>query len=230
VDGGLGCVSTVEVAMGPAEVLVRPLWHDEAVRLKRLSKRGQASVRAPARGGVAGIQREDDGDEAGRSGRLGAPGEVLGLCCVGESKRNGLPTGPTPASARVELAARSAHKSTLTNREGQHRGPRVTDRTRFAAEVSRRSPRTTPMLLSVQGGWSLAKRLPGKGEAPAPSGKDAGVSRSSAMADLARRRLTATCDRHNGSNVESSPPGARAHARTASPRTGRGRGGPSLES
>jgi transposase len=40
-DGELGCISTVEVAMRPPEVFVRPLLHDEAVRLKRLSKRAK---------------------------------------------------------------------------------------------------------------------------------------------------------------------------------------------
>ena len=34
-----GCISTVEVLMGPPEVFVRPLLHDEAVRLERLAKR-----------------------------------------------------------------------------------------------------------------------------------------------------------------------------------------------
>ena len=46
--------STVEVAMRPPEVFVRPLLHEEAVRLK-----GCRSVRsisdAPAGGGVAGV-------------------------------------------------------------------------------------------------------------------------------------------------------------------------------
>jgi transposase len=41
VGGELGCISTVEVAMRPPEVFVRPLLHDEAVRLKRLSKRAR---------------------------------------------------------------------------------------------------------------------------------------------------------------------------------------------
>jgi transposase len=41
VGGELGCISIVEVAMRPAEVFVRPLLHDEAVRLKRLSKRAK---------------------------------------------------------------------------------------------------------------------------------------------------------------------------------------------
>jgi transposase len=40
-DGEWGCVTTVEVAMRPAEVFVRPLAHNEAVRLKRLSKRAK---------------------------------------------------------------------------------------------------------------------------------------------------------------------------------------------
>jgi transposase len=35
------CISTLEVVMRPAEVFVRPLLHDEAVRLKRLSKRAK---------------------------------------------------------------------------------------------------------------------------------------------------------------------------------------------
>jgi len=39
--GECRCISTVEVAMRPAEVFVRPLLHDEAVRLKRLSKRAK---------------------------------------------------------------------------------------------------------------------------------------------------------------------------------------------
>ena len=38
VDGECGCISTLEVVMRPPEVFVRPLLHDEAVRLKRLSK------------------------------------------------------------------------------------------------------------------------------------------------------------------------------------------------
>jgi transposase len=41
VRGELGCISTVEVAMRPPEVFVRPLLHDEAVRLKRMSKRAK---------------------------------------------------------------------------------------------------------------------------------------------------------------------------------------------
>ena len=41
VDGELGCISTVEVVMRPPEVFVRPLLHEEAVRLKRLSKRAK---------------------------------------------------------------------------------------------------------------------------------------------------------------------------------------------
>jgi transposase len=41
VDGELGRISTVEVVMRPPEVFVRPLLHDEAVRLKRLSKRAK---------------------------------------------------------------------------------------------------------------------------------------------------------------------------------------------
>jgi transposase len=40
-DGELGCISTVEVVMRPPEVFVRPLLHEEAVRLKRLSKRAK---------------------------------------------------------------------------------------------------------------------------------------------------------------------------------------------
>jgi transposase len=39
--GESGCISTVEVQMRPPEVFVRPLVHDEAVRLKRLSKRAK---------------------------------------------------------------------------------------------------------------------------------------------------------------------------------------------
>ncbi len=39
--GEWGCISTVEVVMRPPEVFVRPLLHDEAVRLKRLSKRAK---------------------------------------------------------------------------------------------------------------------------------------------------------------------------------------------
>ncbi len=41
VDGESGCISTVEVVMRPPEVFVRPLLHEEAVRLKRLSKRAK---------------------------------------------------------------------------------------------------------------------------------------------------------------------------------------------
>jgi len=41
VGGEWGCISTVEVAMRSPEVFVRPLAHDEAVRLKRLSKRAK---------------------------------------------------------------------------------------------------------------------------------------------------------------------------------------------
>jgi transposase len=41
VRGELGCISTVEVLMRPPEVFVRPLLHEEAVRLKRLSKRAK---------------------------------------------------------------------------------------------------------------------------------------------------------------------------------------------
>jgi transposase len=41
VGGELGCISTVEVAMRPPEVFVRPLLHDEAVRLKRLAQRAK---------------------------------------------------------------------------------------------------------------------------------------------------------------------------------------------
>ena len=37
--GEVGGISIVEVSMRPAEVFVRPLLHDEAIRLKRLSKR-----------------------------------------------------------------------------------------------------------------------------------------------------------------------------------------------
>ncbi len=36
-----GDVSTVEVVMRPPSVFVRPLQHEEAVRLKRLSRRGK---------------------------------------------------------------------------------------------------------------------------------------------------------------------------------------------
>jgi transposase len=39
--GECRCISTVEVVMRPPEVFVRPLLHDEAVRLKRLSKRAK---------------------------------------------------------------------------------------------------------------------------------------------------------------------------------------------
>jgi hypothetical protein len=49
VDGELGCISTVEVVMRPPEVFVRPLSHEEAVRLKRLVKRSKhASTRERA--------------------------------------------------------------------------------------------------------------------------------------------------------------------------------------
>jgi transposase len=41
VGGEDGGISTVEVVMRPPEVFVRPLLHDEAVRLKRLSKRAK---------------------------------------------------------------------------------------------------------------------------------------------------------------------------------------------
>jgi transposase len=41
VSGEHGWISTVEVVMRPPEVFVRPLLHDEAVRLKRLSKRAK---------------------------------------------------------------------------------------------------------------------------------------------------------------------------------------------
>jgi transposase len=41
VRGELGGISTLEVQMRPPEVFVRPLLHDEAVRLKRLSKRAK---------------------------------------------------------------------------------------------------------------------------------------------------------------------------------------------
>ena len=48
-DGELGCISTVEVVMRPPEVFVRPLSHQEAVRLKRLVKRSKhASTRERA--------------------------------------------------------------------------------------------------------------------------------------------------------------------------------------
>jgi transposase len=49
VDGELGCISTVEVVMRSPEVFVRPLAHEEAVRLKRLAKRAKhASTRERA--------------------------------------------------------------------------------------------------------------------------------------------------------------------------------------
>jgi transposase len=49
VDGEWGGISTVEVVMRPQEVFVRPLLHDEAVRLKRLAKRaGHESTRQRA--------------------------------------------------------------------------------------------------------------------------------------------------------------------------------------
>lgn len=57
VHGELGCISTMEVVMRPSEVFVRPVLHEEAVRLKRLSKRAQhqcARQRAP---GSVGIPR-----------------------------------------------------------------------------------------------------------------------------------------------------------------------------
>jgi transposase len=41
VGGEVGCISIVEVRVRLAEVFVRPLLHDEAVRLKRLSKRAK---------------------------------------------------------------------------------------------------------------------------------------------------------------------------------------------
>jgi transposase len=41
VGGEVGCISIVEVRVRPPEVFVRPLLHDEAVRLKRLSKRAK---------------------------------------------------------------------------------------------------------------------------------------------------------------------------------------------
>jgi len=49
VDGELGCISIMEVAMRPPEVFVRQLSHEEAVRLKRLAKRAKhASTRERA--------------------------------------------------------------------------------------------------------------------------------------------------------------------------------------
>jgi transposase len=39
--GEWGCIPTLEVVMRAPEVFVRPLLHDEAVRLKRLSKRAK---------------------------------------------------------------------------------------------------------------------------------------------------------------------------------------------
>jgi hypothetical protein len=39
--GEWGCITIVEVAMRPAEVFVGPLLHEEAVRVKRLSKRAK---------------------------------------------------------------------------------------------------------------------------------------------------------------------------------------------
>jgi transposase len=41
VGGEVGGISIVEVSMRPPEVFVRPLLHDEAIRLKRLSKRAK---------------------------------------------------------------------------------------------------------------------------------------------------------------------------------------------
>jgi hypothetical protein len=41
VGGEWECIPTLEVVMRPPEVFVRPLLHDEAVRLKRLSKRAK---------------------------------------------------------------------------------------------------------------------------------------------------------------------------------------------
>jgi transposase len=40
-DGELGCIPILEVVMRPAEVFVRPLSHQEAVKLKRLSIRAE---------------------------------------------------------------------------------------------------------------------------------------------------------------------------------------------
>jgi transposase len=40
-SGELGCISTLEVLMRPPEVFVRPLAHEEALRLKRLAKRAK---------------------------------------------------------------------------------------------------------------------------------------------------------------------------------------------
>jgi Winged helix-turn helix len=40
-----GSISTVEVVMRPPSVFVRPLLHEEAVRLKRLSRRAQHESR-----------------------------------------------------------------------------------------------------------------------------------------------------------------------------------------
>jgi transposase len=49
VGGELGCISTLEVVMRPPEVFVRPLSHEEALRLKRLVKRSKhASTRERA--------------------------------------------------------------------------------------------------------------------------------------------------------------------------------------
>lgn len=49
VDGELGGISTLEVVMRSPEVFVRPLAHEEAVRLKRLAKRAKhASTRERA--------------------------------------------------------------------------------------------------------------------------------------------------------------------------------------
>ncbi len=46
VGGELGRISTVEVVMRPPEVFVRPLSHEEAVRLKRLVEAFEACVDA----------------------------------------------------------------------------------------------------------------------------------------------------------------------------------------
>jgi len=60
VGGELGCISTWEVVMHPPEVFVRPLAHEEALRLKQLAKRakhastrGRASIVLPSNAGVS---------------------------------------------------------------------------------------------------------------------------------------------------------------------------------
>lgn len=56
-----GCISTVEVVMRPPSVFVRPLLHEEAVRLKRLSRRAKHESTRQRAAGVVGLERSDVG-------------------------------------------------------------------------------------------------------------------------------------------------------------------------